>query len=83
MICEFCGKEHDGSYGSGRFCSKSCRMKFIASKVKIEPIIYQLEKVKVIGNVESVKKHSEQEENYKNIERNIIKNIIKSLGIKV
>ena len=20
-ICEFCGKEHDGSYGSGRFCS--------------------------------------------------------------
>ena len=34
MICEFCGKEHDGSYGSGRFCNKSCRMKFIASKVK-------------------------------------------------
>lgn len=24
MICENCGKEHDGSYGSGRFCSKSC-----------------------------------------------------------
>lgn len=23
-ICERCGKEHDGSYGSGRFCSKSC-----------------------------------------------------------
>ena len=22
-ICENCGKEHDGSYGSGRFCSKS------------------------------------------------------------
>ena len=22
--CERCGKEHDGSYGSGRFCSKSC-----------------------------------------------------------
>ena len=34
MICEFCGKEHDGVYGSGRFCNKSCRMKFIASKVK-------------------------------------------------
>lgn len=28
MICENCGKEHDGSYGSGRFCSKSCRCKF-------------------------------------------------------
>lgn len=22
--CERCGKEHDGSYGSGRFCSKKC-----------------------------------------------------------
>lgn len=24
FICENCGKEHNGSYGSGRFCSKSC-----------------------------------------------------------
>ena len=24
MKCERCGKEHDGSFGSGRFCSKSC-----------------------------------------------------------
>lgn len=24
MICERCGKEHDGSFGSGRFCSRSC-----------------------------------------------------------
>ena len=23
-ICEKCGKEHDGSFGSGRFCSRSC-----------------------------------------------------------
>lgn len=22
--CEYCNKEHDGSYGSGRFCNKSC-----------------------------------------------------------
>lgn len=28
MICENCGKEHDGSYGSGRFCSKSCSISF-------------------------------------------------------
>lgn len=33
-ICEFCKKEHDGTYGSGRFCSNSCRMAYIASKVK-------------------------------------------------
>jgi very-short-patch-repair endonuclease len=25
MKCEECGKEHDGSYGTGRFCSKHCR----------------------------------------------------------
>jgi hypothetical protein len=24
MICENCGTEHDGTYGSGRFCSKKC-----------------------------------------------------------
>lgn len=25
MNCENCGKEHDGSYGSGRFCCEHCR----------------------------------------------------------
>ena len=24
MICEKCGKEHNGLYGSGRFCSSTC-----------------------------------------------------------
>lgn len=24
MKCKNCGKEHDGSYGSGRFCSRAC-----------------------------------------------------------
>jgi len=24
MICEKCGKEHDGTFGSGRFCSRAC-----------------------------------------------------------
>ncbi len=28
MICENCGKEHDGSYGSGRFCCKECARSF-------------------------------------------------------
>lgn len=26
--CEFCGKEHDGSYGTGRFCSPTCARKY-------------------------------------------------------
>ena len=33
-ICENCGKEHDGTYATGRFCSKSCSKSFIAKKVK-------------------------------------------------
>lgn len=32
MICEYCKQEHNGSYGSGRFCSKHCRMAYIGSK---------------------------------------------------
>ena len=24
MICENCGKEHDGKYGTGRFCCRAC-----------------------------------------------------------
>ena len=31
MICEVCKKEHDGSYGSGRFCSLSCKQKFCSA----------------------------------------------------
>lgn len=27
-FCEFCGKEHDGSYGSGRFCCQSCSKRY-------------------------------------------------------
>ena len=36
MKCEVCGKEHDGSNGSGRFCSKHCRMVYIGSQNKSE-----------------------------------------------
>lgn len=28
-ICEQCGLEHDGSYGTGRFCSYECKQEFI------------------------------------------------------
>ena len=34
MECENCHKEHDGSYGSGRFCSKRCRCSYNAKQVK-------------------------------------------------
>lgn len=32
MKCENCGNEHDGSYGSGRFCSDHCRRSFVAKQ---------------------------------------------------
>lgn len=33
FICEVCGKEHPGIFGSGRFCSLSCKQKYASSKV--------------------------------------------------
>ena len=34
MICENCKKEHDGSYGSGRFCSKECARSYSSKQLK-------------------------------------------------
>ena len=36
MICENCGKEHDGFYGSGRFCSKECARSYSSKQNKNE-----------------------------------------------
>lgn len=37
MKCETCGKEHDGSYGSGRFCCRSCaNTRKLSNKTKIK-----------------------------------------------
>lgn len=45
-ICENCGNEHDGSYGSGRFCSDHCRRSFNGKKRKPEnyPTVDELKK---------------------------------------
>lgn len=32
MICELCSKQHDGEFGSGRFCSEYCARKFSTHK---------------------------------------------------
>lgn len=34
MICEFCNSAHSGTFGSGRFCNRSCSAKYADSKVK-------------------------------------------------
>lgn len=54
LICETCGKEHDGSYGSGRFCSKECAKEFIAQKnrnAKNPKIKAHLDKLRREGKV--------------------------------
>ena len=37
MICENCGKEHNGSYASGRFCCKECAKAFSSKHVNKSP----------------------------------------------
>lgn len=34
MLCEKCFKDHDGSYGSGRFCSSVCARSFSTSRAR-------------------------------------------------
>lgn len=34
--CEYCGNEHEGTYGSGRFCSPTCARKFSGTFVSEE-----------------------------------------------
>ena len=50
MICENCGKEHDGSYGSGRFCSKKCAKSFSTKNI----IKNELKKAKCISCGEDI-----------------------------
>ncbi len=50
MICLNCNKEHDGSFGSGKFCSKSCSCKRVWSeedKLKISNSVKTSVKAKV------------------------------------
>ena len=35
--CENCGEMHPGTYGSGRFCSQSCRSRFNGRKMQANP----------------------------------------------
>jgi hypothetical protein len=36
MICELCKKDHYGTYGSGRFCSRPCATKFSSRLKRVE-----------------------------------------------
>lgn len=41
LYCEKCGREHDGSYGTGRFCSAKCARSFSANHVSQDGRIRQ------------------------------------------
>lgn len=43
-LCEVCGKEHDGSYGSGRFCCYNCKQKYASIRGTSASIQYTKEK---------------------------------------
>ena len=44
MICEYCKKEYDIKWGSGRFCSRSCANGYASSKITKEKIKQIIEK---------------------------------------
>ena len=46
MICELCNKEHDGSFGSGRFCSRLCASRFSTKDSKNKTKIVKCVKCK-------------------------------------
>lgn len=62
MICERCGKEHDGSFASGRFCSKSCANKRIHSKETKNRISETLSKKGIHPSKDSFKKRYSDKE---------------------
>lgn len=59
--CENCGIEHDGSYGSGRFCTNKCARSFstknkrkeinrkVSEKLSKKKILIQLKNVFIVG----------------------------------
>jgi ribosomal protein L37AE/L43A len=50
-----CSKEHDGSYGSGRFCCKQCKNRYIALtkiNVKNPNVKAHLDKLRAEGRIQ-------------------------------
>lgn len=60
VICEKCGKEHDGSYGSGRFCCATCARTYSNTFVTPEG---RLNQIKALTDEENKKKSLEARDN--------------------
>ena len=66
MFCKQCGKAHDGSYGSGTFCSQFCARRYSAlvnKEVKNKKISESLKGRKHIKTDEEKLKREEYEQN--------------------
>lgn len=61
MICEYCNSEHDGLYGSGRFCCERCARGFASKKKRKEINKKVSQSLKVFySNEENLKKHKKR-----------------------
>lgn len=77
MKCQNCNKEHDGSYGSGRFCSSHCARSFATSKNRkeinkkvSETMLKKCKHVKYKGKTIPLKKYNQLKNKHDNyIER--------------
>ena len=82
-ICENCGKQHNGQYGSGRFCSKKCARSYSTkndnSKETKEIICTRC------GRIEIINKRSNQIlcNECKSIEKQLLQNKKEPTGILV
>ena len=76
MVCENCGKEHNGNYGSGKFCSQECARSYATKndlhKLK-EAKCIDCDKIIYIGKRASIKKCRCEECNNKHINPSDIK----------
>ena len=55
--CEKCGKDHDGSYGSGRFCSNHCKQSWLTTLSNKSDKHKQIIKCNICGNEFIAGKH--------------------------
>jgi very-short-patch-repair endonuclease len=56
--CKNCNKEHEGTYGSGRFCSKTCARGFStkAKRKEINALVSETLKTRDLGHERKIKK---------------------------
>jgi hypothetical protein len=71
MVCENCNKDHDGKYGTGRFCSVKCARGFSTKNKRAE--INEKVSTKLIGRklTDEHKKNLEVSNNFNRKEKNI------------